>query len=107
MSNTSCEKCVYALWFEDRSVGIWPYVEECNHIFGARVFDEDRAEDEDARCSFFVKKHELEYNKLRCSVCNSSKMNYGDFIYTDKSVYATCAECGNTVNVVVGNIPFC
>lgn len=85
-----CESCVYAAFFEDRSVGIEPYVEDCKR--GSRAFETDF---EDGYCAFYIKQLVPDKSLNICPICNSRKNELIKFIEEDFSGKFKCLDCGN------------
>lgn len=106
--DTSCDNCVYAVFFEDMSVGIWPYVEECSCSFPASkdIFDE-RGEDEDCSCPFFIKKHEPECEKIRCSACGNPYTILRNYDKQNETMEVLCSDCNAVKTIPMLDLPMC
>jgi hypothetical protein len=93
------------MWDEDKTVGIWPYVDGCKHPLGSRVFD-DIEGSKDFRCSFFIERHEPECEKVRCRVCGSQKTTTKDYDGDNDTIIIECLDCGTERTVSVFDMPF-
>lgn len=95
--DTRCYNCIYAVFFEDKSVGIWPYVDDCKCPFplSKDIFDE-RGEDEDCPCSFFIERREQEWEKIRCKECGSPHTTLHNQDKCNETVEVVCSDCGAT-----------
>mgnify|MGYP000518716256 CR=1 FL=1 len=93
--DTSCDNCIYAVFCEDKSVGIWAYVDDCICPFpSSKDIFEERGEDEDVRCSFFIERREQECQKIRCKECGSQHITLQNQNEHDETIEVFCDDCG-------------
>lgn len=94
-----CESCGNAIWDSgDASVGVSPYVEDCKaQVKSIENQWEKLNADPDYQCPFYVKQYEKEWERTRCTECNSPNTvyigNIPDVEETYKAKYK-CKDCG-------------
>ena len=102
MTDPICDNCVYAEWFDDKSVGIWPYVDGCKHSVAIKYFESR----EDFKCSFFIERHEPECEKVRCYKCGSPNTTTRNYNGDDDTIVIKCLDCNAEKTVLIFDLPF-
>lgn len=93
-----CESCGYAVWDSgDASVGMAAFIDGCKCPFpGMEVHQEQAADDENYDCPFHIQKYPAEWEKVRCTECNSPNSQFIKIVSPEnyfKGNYR-CNDCG-------------
>jgi len=108
MCDEDCETCAFAIWDSgDDSVGMPSHVYDCSCQFiPFDVFD--GVASLERVCPFWLEQYELEYQKLRCSNCNSSSTGIDNYQQDDddiETVEVICKQCGHTERKNIYDLP--
>ena len=98
MCERRCESCGYAVWDRgDASVGMPASVEDCKAKFSSIDVQLDRMyEDDDYECPFHIQVYPAEWEKVRCTECNSPNSQFIQIVSPEnyfKGNYR-CGDCG-------------